>query len=154
MLLPDRECLPSLQLAFATTHFCQTYLFLHVPHFAMGGPSDIPDVGPIYYEPFNRPEDIICGESEDEYCATPAARRRRIEAAARRFLNGEIPFIVSAQLLGPFTKESGWQNPWSHGKQLKRLSERRAGETNRTANTRKGCVFNQEEERLSHKSCR
>lgn len=40
-----------------------------------------------------------------------AAKRRRIEAIASRYLRGRSPVIVTAGLRGPFN--NGWKNPWA-----------------------------------------
>lgn len=49
------------------------------------------------------------GESEEE----KLARQKRREAIGQRYLAGRgAPFIMSAQLKGPFDKSSGWRNPW------------------------------------------
>lgn len=67
---------------------------------------------PLYCEAPHNQDDIFYSGSEDEYYENPEARRLRIEAKALRFLAGERPFLLSAGLNGPFTKESGWTNPW------------------------------------------
>ncbi|ODA78113.1 hypothetical protein RJ55_06716 [Drechmeria coniospora] len=52
-------------------------------------------------------------DSDDgDAAARQAQSRSRIEAAARRFLNGDVPFLFSALLCGPFDGTSGWSNPW------------------------------------------
>lgn len=49
------------------------------------------------------------GETEEE----KLARQKRREAIGQRYLAGRgAPFIMSAQLKGPFDKTSGWKNPW------------------------------------------
>lgn len=40
-----------------------------------------------------------------------AAKRRRIEAIASRYLRGRPPVIITAALRGPF--DNGWKNPWT-----------------------------------------
>ena len=40
-----------------------------------------------------------------------AAKRRRVEAIASRYLQGKPPVILSAALRGPFN--NGWKNPWA-----------------------------------------
>ncbi|KAI4610206.1 hypothetical protein J4E83_008432 [Alternaria metachromatica] len=58
------------------------------------------------------PEDLIeepPAEYEDP--AHRAAKRRRIEAIASRYLRGRPPVIITAALRGPF--DNGWKNPWT-----------------------------------------
>ncbi|KAI4661431.1 uncharacterized protein J4E79_005244 [Alternaria viburni] len=58
------------------------------------------------------PEDTIeepPAEYEDP--AHRAAKRRRIEAIASRYLRGRPPVIITAALRGPF--DNGWKNPWT-----------------------------------------
>lgn len=50
--------------------------------------------------------------SEDEDYLDPQTRRLRYEEAGQRFLDGKVPFLLSASLRGPFDQESGWCNPW------------------------------------------
>ncbi|KAI1128210.1 hypothetical protein F5Y10DRAFT_241106 [Nemania abortiva] len=59
------------------------------------------------------PNDIICpGSDEETDDATRAAKRRRYEKHGHRYLQGRPVRILSASLRGPFSKASGWQNPW------------------------------------------
>jgi hypothetical protein len=58
------------------------------------------------------PEDIFYHGSEDENYEDSTTRKLRYEAAGRRFLAGDVPYLISASLLGPFDKRSGWTNPW------------------------------------------
>lgn len=67
---------------------------------------------PIYCEAVLQPEDVYFEGSEDEDYDSAEARRQRYEAAGQRFLEGNIPLLLSATLKGPFEKESGWLNPW------------------------------------------
>ncbi|KAL7895606.1 hypothetical protein HDV63DRAFT_381847 [Trichoderma sp. SZMC 28014] len=67
---------------------------------------------PIYCEAALQPEDVYYEGSEDEDYDSADARRQRYEAAGQRFLEGNIPLLLSATLKGPFEKESGWVNPW------------------------------------------
>ena len=58
------------------------------------------------------PEDLLeepLGEYED--AEHRAAKRRRIEAIASRYLRGRAPVIVTAGLRGPFNND--WKNPWA-----------------------------------------
>ena len=58
------------------------------------------------------PEDLLeepLAEYED--AEHRAAKRRRIEAIASRYLRGRAPVIVTAGLRGPFNND--WKNPWA-----------------------------------------
>ncbi|KAG6012452.1 hypothetical protein E4U43_007793 [Claviceps pusilla] len=66
----------------------------------------------IYSESCCEKRDIFYEGSEDEGYKRPADRRRRYEESGQRFLNGQIPSIMSAALEGPFDRPSGWINPW------------------------------------------
>ena len=67
---------------------------------------------PIYCEVDVDPEDVLYSGSEDEYYAGPGQRKRRYEEKAEQFLRGRLPLLLSTTLRGPFSKESGWDNPW------------------------------------------
>lgn len=67
---------------------------------------------PIYCEAVLQPQDVYYEGSEDEDYDSAEARRQRYEAAGQRFLEGNVPLLLSATLKGPFEKESGWVNPW------------------------------------------
>jgi hypothetical protein len=56
--------------------------------------------------------DVYYVGSDDENYTDEAERRRRYEKAGQKFLEGQVPFLLSASLQGPFDKESGWTNPW------------------------------------------
>ncbi|KAI4695712.1 hypothetical protein J4E81_006040 [Alternaria sp. BMP 2799] len=78
------------------------------------------------------PEDLI--EEPPAECEDPAhraAKRRRIEAIASRYLRGRPPVIITAALRGPF--DNGWKNPWT-----KPIVEKRriSGKNNAVAGTR------------------
>lgn len=78
-------------------------------------PAEVaPDWGEdvIYSEAVCHVDDVYYEGSEDDEYPDPAARKLRIEAAGRRYLEGHVPFLLSASLRGPFDKESGWVNPW------------------------------------------
>lgn len=64
---------------------------------------------PLYYEVDHN--SVIYSGSENDYYEAPETRRLRIEAKAVQFLNGNVPYLLSAGLRGPFNKES-WTNPW------------------------------------------
>jgi hypothetical protein len=67
---------------------------------------------PIDYNTQDSPTHIVCEGSDDDYYNDPDERVRRSEIAGQRYLEGQIPVIFSASLRGPFSKESGWRNPW------------------------------------------
>ena len=67
--------------------------------------------GGIAYEPLEPdPGDLLepTPEIGDSYLR--AAKRRRIESIAKRYLGGKCPFVLSATLRGPF--DTNWTNPW------------------------------------------
>ncbi|UNI24674.1 hypothetical protein JDV02_010404 [Purpureocillium takamizusanense] len=66
----------------------------------------------IYAEAVCNIDDVFYHGCEDEDYDNPATRRLRYEAAGRRFLDGDVPFLLSASLRGPFDQGSGWSNPW------------------------------------------
>ncbi|KEY70353.1 hypothetical protein S7711_06827 [Stachybotrys chartarum IBT 7711] len=66
----------------------------------------------IYCEAFLAPEDIYSAAPEDGIYSSPKSRRLCYEAAGQRFLEGQLPFLLSTTLKGPFDKASGWVNPW------------------------------------------
>ncbi|KAK1765559.1 hypothetical protein QBC33DRAFT_455228 [Phialemonium atrogriseum] len=67
---------------------------------------------PVCYEAPHAPDEVLYSGSDDEYYENPAERCQRYEAQAQRYLDGKPVHIFSASLRGPFTQESGWQNPW------------------------------------------
>ena len=67
---------------------------------------------PIYCESYHNHDDVLCEGSDDEHYPDPTTRRLRYEEQGLKFLDGRIPFLLSASLQGPFTRESGWKNPW------------------------------------------
>ncbi|KAJ8131934.1 hypothetical protein O1611_g1692 [Lasiodiplodia mahajangana] len=76
------------------------------------------------------PDDIIYLGSDDGIDdTTRIAKRQRYEKHGRRYLQGRPLHILSASLRGPFSKDSGWQNPWlpklspHHAKCLDSLSQ-------------------------------
>lgn len=82
-------------------------------------------------EPFvPLPEDILCPGSDDEKTAQQHRdKRRRIEALAEQYLQGQQLFILSASLRGPLNK--GWVNPW--------VRKRRGNETPAEATSGLAC---------------
>ncbi|KAH6896583.1 hypothetical protein B0T10DRAFT_474648 [Thelonectria olida] len=66
----------------------------------------------IYCEAVCAPEDVLYEGSDDEDYDCPTSRRQRYEAAGQRFLDGQMPFLMTATLKGPFDAASGWVNPW------------------------------------------
>lgn len=57
-------------------------------------------------------DDILYSGSDDDYYDSPAERQRRHEIQSARYLQGKPLTLFSAQLRGPFSRESGWHNPW------------------------------------------
>ncbi|KAH8906547.1 hypothetical protein BR93DRAFT_927382 [Coniochaeta sp. PMI_546] len=57
-------------------------------------------------------DEVLYSGSDDDYYDSPTERRRQYEIQKQRFLQGRSLTIISAQLRGPFTKQSGWKNPW------------------------------------------
>ena len=66
----------------------------------------------IYCEATCDPEDVFYAGSDDDDYESSVVRRQRIEAAGKRFLNGDAPLMLSSSLRGPFEESSGWRNPW------------------------------------------
>lgn len=81
---------------------------------------------PIYCEAPQTSKDVIYSGSEDEAYNCPTERRERYEDKGQRFLQGKPLLLLSASLRGPFTKESGWKNPWRSSTGGKRRLERQA----------------------------
>ncbi|EXJ84140.1 hypothetical protein A1O3_04807 [Capronia epimyces CBS 606.96] len=75
-------------------------------------------VAPIYADELPICDDTIIyfdgDEDVQEDEQQKAAKRRRIESEATAYLRGEPPYILTAQLKGPF--DNGWQNPWKRRK--------------------------------------
>ncbi|KFY22205.1 hypothetical protein V493_06774 [Pseudogymnoascus sp. VKM F-4281 (FW-2241)] len=58
-------------------------------------------------------DEVICeGSDAEDSPLAKAERQKRREAIELRYLAGHAPLIMSAQLRGPFDKNSGWVNPW------------------------------------------
>jgi hypothetical protein len=66
----------------------------------------------VYCEHAPADEDVLYSGSEDDHYDSPSQRRLRYEEAAQIFLTGRLPVLLSTRR-GPFTKASGWQNPWA-----------------------------------------
>ena len=73
---------------------------------------------PIYSEATSSKEDILFSGSDDESYDYPAQRRSRLEARGQDFLRGKPVFLLSTSLRGPFSKASGWTNPWNSANRL------------------------------------
>ena len=73
---------------------------------------------PIYSEATSSNEDILYSGSDDESYDYPAQRRSRLEARGQDFLRGKPIFLLSTSLRGPFSKASGWTNPWNSANRL------------------------------------
>lgn len=76
---------------------------------------------PLYCEADH--SSVYYSGSEDDYYEAPETRRLRIETKAVQFLNGNIPYLLSARLQGPFDKNS-WNNPWRSKRIQKRADYR------------------------------
>ncbi|KFY01249.1 hypothetical protein O988_02846 [Pseudogymnoascus sp. VKM F-3808] len=58
-------------------------------------------------------DEVICeGSDAEDSPLAKAERQKRRDAIELRYLAGHAPLIMSAQLRGPFDKNSGWVNPW------------------------------------------
>lgn len=58
-------------------------------------------------------DEVICeGSDAEDGPLAKAERQKRREAIEVRYIAGHAPQIMSAQLRGPFDKNSGWVNPW------------------------------------------
>lgn len=82
---------------------------------------------PIYCEAYH--EDVAYSGSEDDYYEAPEDRRLRIETQAVQFLTGNVPYLLSANLQGPFDNKS-WNNPWK-SKRAQREARRRRSHSSR-----------------------
>jgi hypothetical protein len=70
---------------------------------------------PFYCSPVCLPEDVICAGSDTEEAPEETQRKRlRYEQQAQRLMRGHLPVFQSAGLRGPFSKETGWVNPWRY----------------------------------------
>ncbi|KFZ06214.1 hypothetical protein V501_07618 [Pseudogymnoascus sp. VKM F-4519 (FW-2642)] len=58
-------------------------------------------------------DEVICeGSDSEDSPLSKAERQKRRGAIEKRYIAGHAPMIMSAQLRGPFDKNSGWVNPW------------------------------------------
>lgn len=57
-------------------------------------------------------ETFYVGSDDDDY-ETPAHRQLQYKLAAKKYLNGDIPILITATLRGPFERSTGWTNPWA-----------------------------------------
>ncbi|KAF5680575.1 protamine p1 [Fusarium heterosporum] len=80
----------------------------HADELALGWGEDT-----IYCEATCDPQDVLyCGSEDDNY-DSPEERKQRYEAAGQRYLDGKVPFIMTALLKGPFeSNPPDWENPW------------------------------------------
>ncbi|PHH85755.1 hypothetical protein CDD83_11216 [Cordyceps sp. RAO-2017] len=85
--------------------------------------------GELYYE-----------GSEDEDYPSSETRRLRYEAAGQRFLQGDIPLLLSASLRGPFHQGSGWSNPWRSKQRLQSCRDTRTTAKTRRRQIRKSSI--------------
>jgi hypothetical protein len=67
-------------------------------------------LGPLVDSFVPTDEEIIVDGSEDESSEEYVRRLARREEIGRKYLEGQVPIILTARLRGPF--EKGWQNPW------------------------------------------
>ncbi|OBT91072.1 hypothetical protein VE02_00057 [Pseudogymnoascus sp. 03VT05] len=75
-------------------------------------------------------DEVICeGSDAEDGPLAKAERQKRREAIEVRYRDGHAPMIMSAQLRGPFDKNSGWVNPWRSKRQTQKQP------TNRTTVT-------------------
>ncbi|PBP25648.1 protamine P1, partial [Diplocarpon rosae] len=79
----------------------------------------------LYYSaPAFDPADVLCSGSDSEETPEQVAKKRvRYEEAAQRVVAGHLPKLLSASLKGPFSKKSGWVNPWRQKPRRKRVGE-------------------------------
>ncbi|KAK4175703.1 hypothetical protein QBC36DRAFT_301738 [Triangularia setosa] len=83
----------------------------------------------IYCEANHEPDDILYIGSDDDEYESPGERRERIEAQACRYLQGKRLHLISASLSGPFTKASGWTNPWRSNSGVRKSLKRKSPST-------------------------
>ncbi|CEJ81796.1 hypothetical protein VHEMI01907 [[Torrubiella] hemipterigena] len=57
-------------------------------------------------------EAFYVGSDDDDY-ETPAHRQLQYKLAAKKYLHGDIPILITATLRGPFERSTGWTNPWA-----------------------------------------
>lgn len=97
---------------------------------------DVSNLGeePVYCNTHD--DDILYSGSEDDYYERPEDRRMRIEAKAVQYLNGNVPYILSAGLRGPFDAKS-WDNPWRSKRAQRHAAARRGSQSRPSTNTAK-----------------
>ncbi|KAF8864793.1 hypothetical protein BDZ45DRAFT_493652 [Acephala macrosclerotiorum] len=106
------------------------------PYSSLNNTEDRDDE-PYYHTLVCKPEDIICPGSDEEETAEETRRKRlRYEVQARRYMRGHRPVLLTASLRGPFSKESGWVNPWACPSRRKRNRIRPQLATEVVASTR------------------
>ncbi|KAL5347260.1 hypothetical protein ACLOAV_007569 [Pseudogymnoascus australis] len=75
-------------------------------------------------------DEVLYEGSDEEYSSlAKAERQKRREAIELRYLAGHAPLIMSAQLRGPFDKNSGWVNPWRSKRPIQKQPANRATAT-------------------------
>ncbi|CZR51932.1 uncharacterized protein PAC_01809 [Phialocephala subalpina] len=95
------------------------------------------DDEPYYRTVMCNPDDIVCPGSDEEETAEETRRKRlRYEAQARRYIRGHRPVLLTASLRGPFSKESGWVNPWARPSRSKQNQIRPQLDSEVVASTR------------------
>lgn len=66
-----------------------------------------------HHTPIYDPADIVClGSDAEETPEERQLKRERYEMEAQRIARGRLPVLQSARLQGPFSKDTGWTNPW------------------------------------------
>ncbi|KAK0748544.1 hypothetical protein B0T21DRAFT_420578 [Apiosordaria backusii] len=112
----DHHYLPPPKMTNGWVQGNQERRFLQPDHF---GDQD------VYCEANHDPDDVLYIGSDDDDYDSPADRRERCEAQARRYLEGKRLHLISASLSGPFTKASGWTNPWRSKSGVRKSSKRK-----------------------------
>ncbi|OBT65680.1 hypothetical protein VE03_05546 [Pseudogymnoascus sp. 23342-1-I1] len=75
-------------------------------------------------------DEVLCeGSDAEDGPLAKAERQKRREAIELRYLAGHAPLIMSAQLRGPFDKNSGWENPWRSKRPTQKQPTNRATAT-------------------------
>ncbi|CAN8103459.1 unnamed protein product [Discula destructiva] len=73
-------------------------------------------------------DEVLYSGDDDDYYEAPEHRRMRIEAKAVQFLNGHVPYLLSARLRGPFDAKS-WTNPWRSKRMHRQAAARPASQS-------------------------
>ncbi|KAI6714939.1 hypothetical protein JHW43_002593 [Diplocarpon mali] len=93
-------------------------------HFNSSYHSEDMDDELYYCAPAFDPADVLCHGSDSEETPEQIAKKRmRYEKAALRIAAGHVPTLLSASLKGPFSKKSGWINPWRQKSNRKQVEE-------------------------------